>query len=365
MRDFAIDPMDDEVVARLKQSIEEDGFWGGIVCRKLPDGTLQIGAGHHRVAAALAAGITEADLFVAEDMDDASMIRVYARENATQRGLSSTALTGTVAAAMRYIAKGILTGSTEKFFSTFHMPTLRDRLVSERGMGREVLTAFLSDIPGINDGSVQQQLANLKSSGDYARLIAEVEKEIAAEQAAQEAQDLARQAAQEAAKHSRIFDFEGVAQRLKNPHQVDVFRGLVTHPNVRMFLPVNEQAPLAAAIVERAKLSTPPREVSGAFIREKFHVALQEARVAQRRATKEEEEELERQDGQYAMTRQLTLFRRQLDRLAQTGTTIAKLLRECPVEAPPPSIMRELRNSLKQVADMVDAFQQHQGFYHK
>jgi hypothetical protein len=62
------------------------------------------------VAAALEAGITEVGLFVAEGMDDAAMIRVYARENATQRGQSSTALTGTVAAAMKYVAKAILTG---------------------------------------------------------------------------------------------------------------------------------------------------------------------------------------------------------------------------------------------------------------
>jgi hypothetical protein len=55
--------------------------------RKLADGTIQIGAGHHRVQAALEAGMIEADVFVGEDMDDGSMVRVYARENATQRGV--------------------------------------------------------------------------------------------------------------------------------------------------------------------------------------------------------------------------------------------------------------------------------------
>ena len=44
MRDFAIDPIDHEIIARLRQSIEEDGFWGGIACRMLPDGTVQIGS---------------------------------------------------------------------------------------------------------------------------------------------------------------------------------------------------------------------------------------------------------------------------------------------------------------------------------
>jgi muconolactone delta-isomerase len=121
-----------------------------------------------------------ADVFVGEDFDDAAMVRVYARENATQRGLSSTALTGTVASAVKYIAKAILTGSDEQLFSSFHLPTLRDRLLSEDGMGREIVLAFLHDIPGINDQSMKQQIANLKASGDYARLIAEVQQDIAA-----------------------------------------------------------------------------------------------------------------------------------------------------------------------------------------
>src|SRR5262245_19154228 len=115
MRDFVIDPIDAATVERLRQSIAEDGFWGGIVCRRLANGTFQIGAGHHRIEAALQVGISTADLFVAEDMDDAAMIRVYARENATQRGLSSTALTGTVAAAMKYVAKSIITGTAQNF----------------------------------------------------------------------------------------------------------------------------------------------------------------------------------------------------------------------------------------------------------
>jgi ParB-like chromosome segregation protein Spo0J len=218
LRDFTIDPMDPEAIVRLKLSIEQDGFWGGVVCRQLPDGTLQVGAGHHRVAAALAAGITEADLFVAEAMDDAALIRVYARENATQRGVSSTALAGTVAAAMKYVAKGILTGTgfAEKFFCKFDMRYVRSRLLGEDGMGAEVLLAFLDDIPGINVGSIKHQLANLKYSGDYARLMAEVQQEIATEKAAEEAQDLARQASQAAAMKyvaKGILTGTGVAQK--------------------------------------------------------------------------------------------------------------------------------------------------------
>jgi hypothetical protein len=89
---------------------------------------------------------------VAEDLDDAAMVRVYARENATQRGLSSTALTGTVASAVKYLAKIILTGTGDKFITTlksFDLSILRERLLQEEGIGRDVLLGFLHDIPGI------------------------------------------------------------------------------------------------------------------------------------------------------------------------------------------------------------------------
>jgi predicted secreted acid phosphatase len=71
--------------------------------------------------------------------------------------------------------------------------------LGEDGMGREILLAFLHDIPGIHKSSLDHQLVNLKASGDYARLIAEVQQEIAAEQAAADAQELAHRAAEAAA----------------------------------------------------------------------------------------------------------------------------------------------------------------------
>ena len=92
MRDFTIDPIDAEVVESLTASIHDYGFWGGIACRALDDGTLQIAAGHHRIEAALAAGVTEADVFVRNDITDAEMVWIYGTENATQRGNTSTAL---------------------------------------------------------------------------------------------------------------------------------------------------------------------------------------------------------------------------------------------------------------------------------
>jgi hypothetical protein len=71
---------------------------------------MQIAAGHHRVKAPIEAGITIADVFVADDMDDAQLVRIYARENATQHGNTGTAQAGTLASILHLVAKAALTG---------------------------------------------------------------------------------------------------------------------------------------------------------------------------------------------------------------------------------------------------------------
>ena len=113
-RDFTVDPIDGpdndnaeigyvSAVTKLRESIEQDGFWGGVVVNQTDDG-LYIIAGHHRIEAAKLAGMDTADLVVFQNLDANSQIRIYGRENATQRGSSSHALTGTVAAALRKVA---------------------------------------------------------------------------------------------------------------------------------------------------------------------------------------------------------------------------------------------------------------------
>jgi hypothetical protein len=222
-RDFKVDPLDPDTVETLRQSIKEDGFWGGVVARKIKGGDIQVAAGWHRVKAAIKAGIDRADIFVATDMDDAGLIRVYARENATQRGNSGTAQVGTVAAAVRYLAKLIMTGTLRHVSpfgetSTKSEEVLRGQLASDKGLGEPIIVEFFQErIPGINHGTVRQQLGILKSSGDYARIIgdvsAEIEREnkeaikalekaererIAAEQAAKEAEQVRKEAAAKA-----------------------------------------------------------------------------------------------------------------------------------------------------------------------
>jgi ParB-like chromosome segregation protein Spo0J len=132
--------------------------WGGIVARRKPGerSVIQIIAGEHRKLAALKVDITEADVFVGE-FDDAAVVRIYARENATQRGNTSTALAGSIAAAVREItvrdllAREIPSQKTER------------RGGSRDGIGQDRILEELRGVPGINENIVKQQLANLKA----------------------------------------------------------------------------------------------------------------------------------------------------------------------------------------------------------
>lgn len=115
-RNFRVDPMDEHNISQLMESIEANDFWGGVTCRKQKDGTYQIAAGHHRIEAAKRLGRTREDIYVGQFSDE-QMIRIYATENATQRGNTSTAMGGSVASAIRFIAKDLLVnGSNSQFW---------------------------------------------------------------------------------------------------------------------------------------------------------------------------------------------------------------------------------------------------------
>jgi len=189
MRDFTVDPIDNDAVAALTASMKEYDFWGGVTARKNKDGSIQIAAGHHRVKAAIKAGYDEADIFVSREWDDATMLRIYAEENATQRGSTSTAVAGSVAAALKYLAKH---GGDD----TAGNPAALNK-TNAHGIGWSQIVDFLDGVPGVNKNTVVEQLANLKASGDYERILREAQKEIEKENAAALA-ELKRQEAEAA-----------------------------------------------------------------------------------------------------------------------------------------------------------------------
>lgn len=198
------------------------------------------------------------------------------------------------------------------------MGDLRARLTSDNGLGEPIITDFLVGVPGVNKNTVLQQLANLKASGDYARVIREVQQEIEkenrkrlealeraereqaalAEEEEQELEslkktrDTAKKAADKASEREVTFDFEGVSKHFRNPSHVDVFRKLATGEGVRPYLPVNQQAALARELVALAD----DKELSARFIRENFMSMVMGVKQTERTLNAKEKADLAAKD---------------------------------------------------------------------
>jgi hypothetical protein len=370
-RDFHVDPIDEDNVAELTKSIEEDGFWGGVTCRRVNGGEYEIAAGHHRVQAAMRAGIGKADLFVGK-FDDAQMIRVYARENATQRGNHAGAVAGSVVAAVRYIAEVLLSGDEKGLSQICDKPLAESQaignLTSDKGIGEPIITRFLNhgnDEKLIASSTVKQVLAQLKQSGDYNRIVQEVSGAVEADaQAVAEAQTSTKQQKEEAEKKAArakkakdtpkkdpTFDLAGVAKYLKNDNQLEVFRKSVMGVGITPYLKVDQQAGLAKALVARAKSGN--REMSGAFIKEFIVNELLTVKREQRRLSDEEAKRLWRDNLSLKAKHYQHDFARHCKGMSSVGTKLAELQEDWPKDLPFP-ITGEFRTALKNVKIVID-----------
>lgn len=103
-RDVKRNPLDEAKVAELESSINDTGFWDNVVVRKTKAG-YELAYGHHRIAAAIRAGITEAD-FIVKDLDDAMMLKIMARENSETYKYSVLALIESVRGVVEALADG-------------------------------------------------------------------------------------------------------------------------------------------------------------------------------------------------------------------------------------------------------------------
>lgn len=329
LRSFEVDPIEEEAVQTLAGSIKDYKWWGGVVGRQTQSGDIEIIAGSTRVAGAIAARLTHAEIVVGRYSDEEA-VRIYAMENMSQRGpMLSSAVAGAVLAGVRVILKGVLTGD-ERMSAIADIPEVLGNVASDKGIGAPILAKFFKDVPHMTEGVINSQLSNLKSSGDYARVVELVKEELASEQAAEreeltrreaeateaerklkeaeaeavEAQKRAdkriareaeakRKAAEKAAIHAQAkvdqktdvkqtrdaaekaasaakkrpitFDLAGVSKYLKSEYQVRVFKKIVERENIQKHVPVNAQSKLAALLVKYSQKHA-KGQLSGAFI---------------------------------------------------------------------------------------------------
>lgn len=111
-RDLARNPVSEEQVIKLVESINRTGFWDNLVIRPHPEvpNRFQLAYGHNRLAACVRAGITEVDLPVRE-LADYDMLCCMIDENNTQQSITPKVVFENVTAAI-VLAKRLLS-STE------------------------------------------------------------------------------------------------------------------------------------------------------------------------------------------------------------------------------------------------------------
>ena|SRR5208282_3322579 len=106
-RDLKGNPLLKDKIAELVASINTTGFWDNVVVRKNKAGKYELAYGHHRVAAAIEVGLTEAD-FIVKDLSDALMIQIMDNENREAYQSSPASVIESVKAVVAALADGTI-----------------------------------------------------------------------------------------------------------------------------------------------------------------------------------------------------------------------------------------------------------------
>ena len=298
-RDLALDPINKDTVDKMKASITDLGFWGGLAVRKV--GTkYQLAFGHHRLEALRELGWEKADLNVVR-YDEDQMVRAMVVENATQRGAEGGATIDSVAGIVRRIGYLLLTQSKEELESSKIFEDSRNgaekartEFLAGNGVGQPVICKYE---PSLSANSVREALVVLKESNHLHTLMLAIKDVIAIEQVqAQEKADKAKtQKAKDAAQKiaDKLLEDEEKATEaaeaaIREQHydplvenvfsrdsHAKAFRDVVTSDNGKEFIPVDQQVNMATAIIADAKLEK--KTISSKFIRDKAVFVLAEA----------------------------------------------------------------------------------------
>ncbi len=349
-RDFEFYPLDEEAITKLIASINDHGFWKGIVARKV-DGGYEIGFGHHRVEAGKRFALREIDIEV-EDISDDRMIRLMCQENATQRGAVAGAIINEVAAVTKRVAELLLNGEDlspigdrcpDLFESQKALDTARGTLERGDGVGEPLIRRYLHNAR--SQRQIKEAIAALKASGSYTQILREIEQATPVESdEPEESEDTTEAAAEEtttaprtrrarartARKHSerrnkRIFD-KRCARVFDNENQFTAFREAVTTESGRRFIAVAKQLELAEKI--KRELSQGGRRIGAPAIRSYVSSYIREAISAQRQIDQVEREQAMRENRQAALDAKIKDILIHLNAAANGAMKICELLSE-------------------------------------
>jgi len=182
-RDTDAYPIDKNQVNVLIESINQTGFWDNLLVREHPGdpNRYQLAYGHHRLEAALACGITKADIPV-RDLSEDDMLHIMIKENATQAGGQSAAATlDSVKAILRRLAYLMLSYDFEhvgtivpSLFSTNEkaFDIQKGLLLKGEGLGHKVIHGYDTSL---KRRDIQASIAALKADGSLKEILIETE----------------------------------------------------------------------------------------------------------------------------------------------------------------------------------------------
>ena len=197
-RDFDLYPIDTNQVERLRQSINDLGFFSGVTVRRCPtDASLyELAAGHHRIEAAKLQGIDLIDAVV-NDYTDGEMVSIMIRENLTQRGYNAASVLDSIAAQCRITSNTVAVAVAANFDEIDEdvrenlrtcgiknqksLDTVKG-LMFPNGIGEEVLYRAINgfsipdkdkDAETIKISEVKAALAALKASGKMKQILSD------------------------------------------------------------------------------------------------------------------------------------------------------------------------------------------------
>lgn len=342
-RDFELHPLDEKLVERIQNSIEQHQFWGGLCGRVTEGGSVEQCFGHHRIEACRRLGIKEIELTLGAYTDD-ELLLMMSDENATHQN-SSAAVIEIVAAAQKRMAMALLSSdrldtivaSSPRVAETFEnnqhaFEVSRGLVLKGQGVGWRNVEAYLGK--SWSRRAIEEAAAFLKQSGLLAKVIQDavesskgtvVDLEAARQKKKEEAEALTKigdnakaAAAQDEAERleRRRKAIEGAGEETKkqNPQKFDpacaqlfstnsqltAYRTSVTAIDVRQVLPVESQFPfgrmmmdtLGKFVGDKDKVST---RAINEYVRANFRKVLAEKR--------ESEEEVEERTAEEQLKR--------------------------------------------------------------
>ena len=317
-RDFSLYPIDKEQVQRLRQSINDLGFFSGVTARRTPGGRgYQLAAGHHRLKAAEKEGLDEVEAVV-NDYTDEKMVAVMVVENMTQRGVNAAATQDSVAAYAHIVSRAILLGDEDasRFLEVSDARTLgtAQAKIAQDGPGAPIMYRAINGFSlaerkerrGDDDkaeimsqGPIEAALASLKQGGVMGRIVAEALKDVQAIRAERDAeaaeQEERRRKAEEREEAARVREQERATAELDR----------------KRIAAEAAQAKAEAAKLKAAQQEGERKEAAKRAARE-AEERRKEAAAAHKRAEKEEAEQRKKAEKERAEAKKIDLEYREM-----------------------------------------------------